>query len=82
MGHLPTLFLTIIYRRVYKIGEERIADTQFSFMIVVDTRDTLQVVFQRCRDVHCNIYNCFVDYEKGNPPTEDDTSTDRPRNRQ
>uniref|UniRef100_A0A8D8Q762 Craniofacial development protein 2 n=1 Tax=Cacopsylla melanoneura TaxID=428564 RepID=A0A8D8Q762_9HEMI len=67
MSHLLKLFLKIIHRRIFKLCEERVANTQFGFMKGVGTRDalfSLQVLFQRCRDVNCDIYACFVDYQK------------------
>lgn len=67
MSHLLKIFLKIIHKRIYKICEERISDTQFGFMKGVGTRDALfsiQVLFQRCRDVNCDIFACFIDYEK------------------
>uniref|UniRef100_A0A8D8Z4U1 Craniofacial development protein 2 n=1 Tax=Cacopsylla melanoneura TaxID=428564 RepID=A0A8D8Z4U1_9HEMI len=67
MSHLLKLFLKIIHRRIYRICEERVTDTQFGFMKGVGTRDalfSLQVLFQRCRDMNCNIYTCFIDYQK------------------
>jgi len=63
MSHL----LKVIHRRIYKICEERVADIQFGFMKGVGTGEALfsiQVLFQRCRDMNCDIYTCFVDYQK------------------
>lgn len=42
MSHLLKLFLKIIHRRIYKICEERVSDTQFGFMKGVGTRDAVQ----------------------------------------
>lgn len=59
MSHLLKLFLKVIHRRIYKVCEERVANTQFGFMKGVGTRDalfSLQVLFQRCRDMSCDIY--------------------------
>lgn len=67
MSHMLKLFLKIIHRRIYKVCEERVTNTQFGFMKGVGTRDALfclQVLFQRCRDMNCNIFACFIDYEK------------------
>ena len=61
------LFLKIIHRRIYKLCKERVADTQFGFMKGVGTRDALfclQVLFQRCRDMNCDVFACFIDYRK------------------
>lgn len=67
MSHLLKTFLKIIHRRLYKKCEEHITRTQFGFRDALGTREALfavQVLFQRCRDVNCDIYVCFVDYQK------------------
>lgn len=67
MSHLLKVFLKIIHRRIYKTMEEALAPTQFGFRDAVGTREALfsvQVLFQRCRDVNCDVYACFVDYAK------------------
>ena len=67
MSHLLKLFLKIIHRRIYKLCEEQIAPTQFGFRNAVGTREALfsiQVLFQRCRDMNYDIYACFIDYQK------------------
>lgn len=60
-------FLKIIHRRIYKVCEEHMLETQFGFRDAVGTRKALlsiQVLFQRCRDVNCDVYACFVVYSK------------------
>jgi len=37
------------------------SETQFGFRSAVFS---IQVLFQRCRDVNCDVYACFVDYMK------------------
>uniref|UniRef100_A0A8D8SH15 Craniofacial development protein 2 n=1 Tax=Cacopsylla melanoneura TaxID=428564 RepID=A0A8D8SH15_9HEMI len=67
MSHLLKLFLKIIHRRIYKLCESRISPNQFGFINAVGTREALfaiQVLFQRCRDVNCDLYICLIDYEK------------------
>lgn len=67
MSHLLKLFLKIIHRRIYKKCEDYMSETQFGFRDAVGTREALfsvQVLFQRCRDVNCDVYACFVDYSK------------------
>uniref|UniRef100_A0A8D8VL77 Craniofacial development protein 2 n=2 Tax=Cacopsylla melanoneura TaxID=428564 RepID=A0A8D8VL77_9HEMI len=67
MSHLLKLFLKIMHRRLYRICEEHVSPTQFGFMKGLGTRDALfsiHVLFQRCRDMNCNIYACFIDYQK------------------
>jgi len=49
------------------VCEEQIAPNQFGFLNEVGTRETLfsvQVLFQRCRDVNCNVFVSLVDYQK------------------
>lgn len=67
MSHLLKTFLKIIHKRIYKKCEEHITRTQFGFRDALGTRDALfatQVLFQRCRDVNCDVYICFIDYQK------------------
>lgn len=67
MSHLLKTFLKIIHKRLYKKCEEHLTRTQFGFRDALGTREALfavQVLFQRCRDVNCDIYVCFVDYQK------------------
>ena len=64
---LLKLFLKIIHKRIYKICEEQVSATQFGFRDAVGTREALfsiQVLFQRCRDVNCDVFACFIDYQK------------------
>lgn len=67
MSHLLKLFLKIVHRRIFKRCEEQLSPNQFGFRDAVGTREALfavQVLFQRCRDVNCDIYACFIDYHK------------------
>jgi len=67
MSHLLKLLLKIIHKRVYRLCEEQIALNQFGFLNAVGTRKALfsvQVLFQRCKDVNCNVFVCLVDYQK------------------
>uniref|UniRef100_A0A8D8PQH9 Craniofacial development protein 2 n=1 Tax=Cacopsylla melanoneura TaxID=428564 RepID=A0A8D8PQH9_9HEMI len=67
MNHLLKIFLKIIHGRIYNRCEEQVSDSQFGFRRAVGTREALfsiQVLFQRCRDVSCPIYACFIDYKK------------------
>lgn len=67
MGHLLKLFLKIIHRRIYNLCEEQIVPNQFAFVNDVGTREALfsvQVLFQRCRDVNSNVFACLIDYQK------------------
>uniref|UniRef100_A0A8D8VTC7 Craniofacial development protein 2 n=1 Tax=Cacopsylla melanoneura TaxID=428564 RepID=A0A8D8VTC7_9HEMI len=67
MSHLLKLFLKIIHKRIYRKCEEKIAPNQFGFINAVGTREaifSIQVLFQRCRDVNHNVFACLVDYEK------------------
>lgn len=67
MSHLLKVFLKVVHRRIYKICEEEIAPNQFGFVNAVGTREALfsvQVLFQRCRDVNCNVFACLIDYRK------------------
>uniref|UniRef100_A0A8D9EV91 Craniofacial development protein 2 n=1 Tax=Cacopsylla melanoneura TaxID=428564 RepID=A0A8D9EV91_9HEMI len=67
MSHLLKLFLKIIHRRIYRLCEEEIAPNQFGFRNAVGTREALfsvQVLFQKCRDVSCDVYACLIDYQK------------------
>lgn len=67
MSHVLKVFLKIIHARIYKKCESNVTDTQFGFRNGLGTREALfaiQVLFQRCRDVNCDVYACFVDYTK------------------
>lgn len=67
MSHLLKIFLKIIHRRIYRLCEEQLSETQFGFRNALGTREALfavQVMFQRCRDVNVDIYACFIDYHK------------------
>uniref|UniRef100_A0A8D8S118 Craniofacial development protein 2 n=1 Tax=Cacopsylla melanoneura TaxID=428564 RepID=A0A8D8S118_9HEMI len=67
MSHLLKVFLKIIHRRIYKLCEEQIAPNQFGFVNAVGTREALfsvQVLFQRCRDVNKDVFLCLIDYQK------------------
>lgn len=49
----------IIYKRIYKDCVEQIAPNQFRYFNAVGSRETLfsvQVLFQRCKDVNCNVF--------------------------
>lgn len=53
--------------RLYSRCEEYMGDTQFGFRKATGTREALfciQVLFQRCRDMNCDIHACFIDYQK------------------
>jgi len=44
-----------------------VSHTQIGFKKSMGTRDVLfclQVLFQRCRDMNCDIFACFIDYQK------------------
>ncbi|XP_022184225.1 uncharacterized protein LOC111043552 [Nilaparvata lugens] len=67
MSHVLKLFLKIIHKRIYKLCEEQIALNQFGFLNAVGTREALfsvQVLFQRSRDVNCSVFACLIDYKK------------------
>lgn len=67
MDHLLKVFLKIIHKRIYRLCEEPLSPTQFGFRNAIGTREALfsvQVLFQRCRDMDVNIYACFIDYQK------------------
>lgn len=67
MSHLLKLFLKVIHKRIYRICEEQIGPNQFGFVNAVGTREALfsvQVLFQKCRDVSCDVFACLIDYKK------------------
>uniref|UniRef100_A0A8D8YBA7 Craniofacial development protein 2 n=3 Tax=Cacopsylla melanoneura TaxID=428564 RepID=A0A8D8YBA7_9HEMI len=67
MSHMLKLFLKVIHRRIYRICEQQISPNQFGFVNAVGTREALfsaQVLFQKCRDVSCNVFACLIDYKK------------------
>uniref|UniRef100_A0A8D8Y176 Craniofacial development protein 2 n=3 Tax=Cacopsylla melanoneura TaxID=428564 RepID=A0A8D8Y176_9HEMI len=67
MSHILKLFLKVIHRRIYRLCEDEIAPNQFGFRNAVGTREALfsvQVLFQKCRDVSCDVYACLIDYQK------------------
>lgn len=83
MSHLLKLFLKIIHKRIYKLCEEQVSPTQFGFRNAVGTREALfsiQVLFQRCRDVNCDVYACFIDYQKAFDRVQHQKMTDTLRN--
>lgn len=67
MSHALKIFLKILHNRIYKRCEANIKDTQFGFRGGMGTREALfgiRVLVQNCRDVHKDVFLCFVDYEK------------------
>lgn len=67
MSHALKIFLKVIHQRIYKLCEDHIGRTQFGFRNPMGTREALfcvQVLSQRCRDMDCDVYACFVDYQK------------------
>ena len=67
MSHLLKLFLKVIHKRIYRKCEEQIAPNQFGFVNAVGTREALfgvQILFQKCRDVSCDVFACLIDYKK------------------
>lgn len=61
------LFLWTIYQIIYPKIPEHIEDTQSGFLQGLGTRETLfsiQVLVQRCRDINCDTFMFFVDFEK------------------
>lgn len=67
MSHLLKVFLKVIHKRIYNLCESQISPNQFGFVKAVGTREALfavQVLFQRCRDVNCDVYACLIDYQK------------------
>lgn len=67
MSHTLKIFLKIIHNRIYRKYEDNIGETQFGFRNSMGTREalfTMQVLIQRCRDVSCDVYICFIDYAK------------------
>lgn len=67
MSHLLKLFLKVVHRRIYSACESQISPNQFGFIKGVGTREALfavQVLFQRCRDMNCDVYACLIDYQK------------------
>ena len=67
MSHILKAFLKIIHERIYPKLEEDIGETQFGFRNGLGTREALfshNVLIQRARDVNCNVYACFIDFEK------------------
>lgn len=60
--HLLKIFLKIIHSRIFKLHEEQMSESQFSFRISVGTRKALfsiQILFQRCRDINCDVFPCL-----------------------
>lgn len=79
MSHLLKLFLKIIHKRIYRLCEEQIAPNQFGFVNAVGTREALfsvQVLFQRCRDVSCDVFACLIDYQKAFDRVQHDKMVD------
>lgn len=67
MSHVLKIFLRVIHERMRNKAEEYIGDTQFGFRQGLGTREglfSIQVLVQRCRDMNCDVYLCFIDFEK------------------
>ena len=67
MSHVLKTFLKVIHKRITLKCETHLSRTQFGFRDALGTREALfavQVLFQRCRDVNCPVYVCFIDYTK------------------
>lgn len=67
MSHVVKVFLKIVHGRLYPKLEQYISDTQFGFRNGVGTREalfSLNVLVQRSRDVGCDVFSCFIDFEK------------------
>lgn len=67
MSHVLKLFLKIIHARIYRKCEENTGETQFGFCNSLGAREalfTMQVLIQRCRDMKCDVFACFIDYTK------------------
>lgn len=67
MSHTLKIFLKIIHARIYQQCEANIEETQFGFRNAVGTREALfalNVLIQRCRDINCDVYLCFIDFSK------------------
>lgn len=67
MSHVLKIFLKVIHARLYSKCEENMGKTQMGFRSGLGTREALfatQVMIQRCRDVNCDVYICFLDYAK------------------
>ena len=67
MSHMLKLFLKVIYNLIYRKSEDQISHNQFGFVNAVGTREALfsvQVLFQKCRDISCIIFTCLIDYQK------------------
>jgi len=67
MSQLLKVFLKVIHKRIYKVCEEYMSETQFGFRDALGTREAVfavQVLVQRCRDVGRDVYVCFIDFSK------------------
>lgn len=67
MSHILKVFLKIIHERICPKIEHDISETQFGFRNGFGTREALfclNVIIQRARDVNCDVFICFVDFEK------------------
>ncbi|KMQ95932.1 endonuclease-reverse transcriptase [Lasius niger] len=67
MSHVLKLFLKIIHAKIYRKCEENTSETQFGFRNSLGTREALfamQVLIQRCRNMNCDVFACFIDYTK------------------
>ena len=67
MSHALKVLLNIIHSRIYTKLEEHLSEVQFGFRAGLGTREalfSLQVLIQRARDVNCDVFACFIDFEK------------------
>lgn len=67
MSHILKIFLRIIHDRINAKIEQHMGVHQFGFRDGLGTREALfsvQVLIQRARDVDCDVYVCFLDFEK------------------
>lgn len=64
MSHRRTLFLIIIYQRIYGVYEEQIDRSQFGFRNAFGKREVLfsmRVFFQGTQAVNNDVFACFID---------------------
>lgn len=67
ISHLLKVFLKVIHEYIYRKLEKNIGETQFGFRKGLGTREALfnlNVLIQRARDVNCNVFAYFIDFEK------------------
>lgn len=76
MSHGLKVLLRVVHSRLWRKVESEIGDSQFGFRGGFGTREalfSLQVLVQKCLDQQCDVFACFIDFEKAFDTVKHDT---------